>query len=163
MKVRLRGQPLPVRFWAYVAKGAPDLCWPWLGSIHADGYGRLFHGKATYFAHRLAWELHHGEPLPAGKVACHHCDNRPCANPHHIFAGTPADNVQDAVAKRRNAFGERSGHARLTHGEAADLLERRRAGESAQALGLEFGVTDRMVYLIAAGRKWRHLQGGGAE
>lgn len=33
--------------------------------------------------------------------ACHHCDNPPCINPDHLFAGTSKDNMLDMKNKKR--------------------------------------------------------------
>jgi hypothetical protein len=32
---------------------------------------------------------------------CHHCDNRRCCNPSHLFVGTREDNIYDATVKGR--------------------------------------------------------------
>lgn len=157
MRTRLRGAPLWMRLGMSIERRGPDECWPFVGHIDGDGYGRIHRGRESFAAHRLAWEVANQKDFPRGKVALHSCDNRRCCNPGHIKPGTIAENNADAHAKRRHAHGERMPQAKLTEAEAVDILRRRRAGESAQALGREFGVSDRLVYLIAAGRKWPHL------
>ena len=49
---------------------------------------------------RLIYSLLKG-PIPEGNDICHTCDTPGCVNPHHLFAGTRKDNIQDAIKKGR--------------------------------------------------------------
>jgi hypothetical protein len=95
-----------VRFWAKVADMESDGCWEWRGARNQDGYGvvgwKENGGTRTTTASRIAVELTTGEPIPAGLLVCHECDNPPCCNPNHLFLGTYTDNVRDAMRKGRH-------------------------------------------------------------
>lgn len=76
-----------------------DDCYDWLGR-HRDGDYGTFRYCGTNIASRAAWMIFVG-PIPKGMLVCHRCDNPPCTNLRHLFLGTAADNIRDAVAKGR--------------------------------------------------------------
>lgn len=87
-------------FWAQVDRSSgPDGCWRWVGRKSSDGTGiaRLPWGQTT--AHRLAFELQHGE-APAGYVLARTCGQMDCCNPHHIEAMTRSEHRRRQLQRR---------------------------------------------------------------
>jgi hypothetical protein len=82
------------RFWARVSRG--EGCWEWQRG-RSCGYGTITWRGTETKAHRVAWELTHGE-IPAGLHVLHNCDNPGCVRPEHLRLGTHTDNMRDIVA-----------------------------------------------------------------
>jgi HNH endonuclease len=94
-----------------------DACWPWLGYIDENGYGRFsLDGKAVR-VHQASYILFVG-PIPAGKEPDHTCRHRWCANPSHLEAVTHRVNVlRGTGATARNARKERCIKGHLLSGD----------------------------------------------
>jgi HNH endonuclease len=67
---------------------------------HHTGYSVLNHKRKQYRAHRMSYLLFVG-PIAEGMLICHHCDNRACINPNHLYQGTDQDNVNDRTNRKR--------------------------------------------------------------
>lgn len=94
-------------------------CWLWTGPPGTKGYGyaRLIGARKHTTAHRVAYMLATGRPIPRGLLVRHSCDTPPCVFPGHLLLGTHRDNVADRVERGRS----RSGHTGPLPGNASTV------------------------------------------
>ncbi len=173
------------KLWPRVQR-QPSGCWLFPYSIH-NGYPRVHvpdgsrHGRMLA-AHRVAWEMAAGEPMPAGWFCCHTCDHPLCvrnddAGTHavdgvayrrfgHLFAAPNAVNIRDMFSKgRARVFGPRpvtvganNPAAKLT---PADVRAIRAAytGRYGQQrrLAEQYGVDRETIFNITSGVSWSNV------
>ena len=102
------------RLWSKVAVLGKDECWIWRGATGHCGHPHLCVNGGTVYATRIILEQKLGRLLTDGECALHKCDNPPCCNPAHLFAGTRADNNTDRWLKGRYGPQPRDYHGRYT-------------------------------------------------
>ncbi len=148
---------VPVRFWSKVDMSGD--CWEWRGSRMSAGYGVFSlttdRSHRNVRAHRLAWELSHGE-IPPGLLVCHRCDNPGCVRPAHLFLGSVRDNARDMVSKGRGprAKGELNNAAKLTAEGVRQIRTLLALGISQAWVHRAFGISSGNVSRIANGKGW---------
>lgn len=137
----------------------PSGCWEWTGAVQSAGYGTVWTPQGVRKTHRVAWERANG-PIPEGLHVLHHCDNRLCVNPDHLFLGTNADNMADRTIKNR-------GNKRLTLEQATAIKSafvrhhaRSRGAHggyrsNVRELALAYGISESSVWDIVDGRTFR--------
>lgn len=152
---------LAARFWNKVDIRQPDQCWEWMAHRKKTGYGQFMLRAGVFMtSSRVALALSIGRPLSSGECACHHCDNPPCCNPAHLFAGTSSDNLIDCVEKGRknSALGERQASAKLTESDVREILSHSARFGLYADLGRRYGVAANTIKKIRERRGWKHVE-----
>ena len=144
------------RFWSKV--DISGKCWEWQAGKFSNGYGAFGIEGKLLRAHRVAYSLVHG-PIPDGLWVCHHCDNKGCVKPSHLFLGTNSDNQNDSVAKGRNADkrGEKNGQSKLREDDVHEIRRLYSLGVMQILLAKMWRISRSHVSGIITRTKWRHI------
>ena len=157
---RYPGLSIEEKFEKYVERA--EGCWKWHGSTDGKfGYGRIYSGRHKYiYAHRLSYQLVHGEFAP-GLEVLHHCDNANCCNPEHLYAGTHQDNMRDMKERKRYVIphvkGEQCGQAKLTENDVLEMRKLHSQGFNCRQLSQRFGISRQAANKIILRQRWMHI------
>lgn len=96
---------LSKRFWDKIVpgklyEGLDGVCWQWLASKDADGYGKFSVEGVLVGAHRVAYIALVGE-IPKHLETDHLCHHRACVNPSHMELVTHAENNRRRLPSTR--------------------------------------------------------------
>lgn len=133
-------------------------CWEWNLSLY-NGYGQFKTGLSIkprrYFkAHRAAWMILNGE-IPCDMLVLHHCDNRKCVNPGHLWIGTNQDNVNDMMAKGRHKSVYKE---KLTVNDIKTIRCKHKSGTKVADIILEFGRDRNTIEDIIYRQTWKNTK-----
>ena len=152
LRQRYAGMDPAIRLKKYVRQGHVLGCWEWIGAVQSPGYGCFSLDGERMLAHRASWLLFKG-PIPENEgrtfSVLHHCDNKLCVNPEHLFLGTHSDNAVDSYRK-----GFRGLHVKLTPFVVADIRD---STETAKVLAERYGVHKATIDRIRNGHAWTFL------
>lgn len=159
-----RGRPrLPLSdkslFDRYWKRALDSECWEWIGALFPHGYGAFGNVRGlSHYVHRASWQLYRGQ-IPAGMFVLHHCDNKRCVNPGHLFLGTQKDNMDDMRAKGRAANmgprGERARSAKLTEEQVKHIRADTRSGP---VIAAEYGIQKSAINKVRRRATWAHVE-----
>lgn len=165
--VEFGDERLPDKFWAKVVETGS--CWEWNGN-KVYGYGQFYFNGKSRRAHRLILSVVQ-QPETKGLDACHHCDNRGCVNPKHLFWGTRSDNMKDCLNKgrawvqtnrvearavqkknRKKQVGEKHPHIILNLASTTALIKEFLGGAKYKTLSERYGISRSTVAWLVKGR-----------
>lgn len=148
-----------------------DGCWTWNQARSRKGYGHITFRRKSYQSHRLSYQIFR-QQIPAGLCVLHRCDNPPCCNPAHLFLGTQADNIRDAISKgrldpaanSRKAMawlrlrrGSLSPSAKLTEPDVRRIRNECLIPGQQARLAKEYGVDVSTIRLLVKRKTWAHV------
>lgn len=140
-------------------------CWEWLGDLHPNGYGYTteYETRKRTHVHRLSFKIFK-ENIPKGLYVCHHCDNRKCINPDHLFIGTAKENMQDAKIKGRMDHvklyavkGEKNPNSKIKEDDVINIRKEISEGKRCTVLAREYGLSSTVIYKIRDRESWKHV------
>ena len=132
-------------------------CLVFQGLTDHEGYSSIWYAGHRWRSHRLVYSLHNPDESIAGKVIRHTCDNPSCLEISHLRLGTVQDNVNDRVARKRSAKGEKHSQSKLTNRDIPIIRSRLNRGETQISIARDFKIDPSVISNIKTGILWSHV------
>lgn len=142
-----------------VDAGYDTPCWETRYYKNNRGYGLVGYGNGLRTAHKFVLETIIGRRLRKNELACHHCDNRACIRPNHLYVGSPKSNMQDMKRRGREvkALGTENGRAKLDPKRVRRIRRRHEAGWSLSEQARREGVAVPTILNVVNRVTWKHV------
>ncbi|CAK0742246.1 hypothetical protein CCP3SC1AL1_1170020 [Gammaproteobacteria bacterium] len=148
------------RFLSYVSLPNETGCMLWMGVVGNCGYGQFFLlNKKHMRPHRMAYQYFKGR-LTKEMFVCHHCDQKLCLSPDHLFLGTPQENMTDMINKKRDIKAKGSKHylSKLNDNDILNIRKLRGEGKTYLDISKIYNVHMQNIASIIQGRSWSHIK-----
>ena len=133
-------------------------CWICVSHpLDKDGYPKIIRNKNHWRMNRYIYTLEKGE-IKDGKIIMHICDNPRCINPEHLKEGTWKENMIDRDQKKRNAYGEKNGEAKLSK---EDVMKIRNDNREVREIAKDYPVHFSQIARIKRREAWSHISSTG--
>lgn len=119
--------------------------------MSSDGYAKMRVDNIYDRVHRWAYRAFIG-PITGDLHVLHHCDNKRCCNPSHLFLGTHGDNMNDMAEKGIAARELRNSRGKLTDEQVVELRAKSARGFPVSWLAAEYGLSRTYVSNIVTNR-----------
>lgn len=143
----------------HLASDKRDECLEWPFFRFPSGYGSVPWQDQNMRAHRVSYEHFVEKITQESPNVLHRCDNPPCFNPLHLFAGTGGDNARDRGSKGRTARGENIGL--LSEADVILIRTLYHPGKNQEfntyGLSERFGVNASTIQRIIRRETWTHI------
>ena len=121
------------------------------------GYTDVYFQGKMWLAHRLINEVYCGGPL-GDLNSLHHCDNKLCINPSHLYRGTQRENANDMFDRNRTTHvGVRNANASLNARKVLTIRKMVAQGHEQKAVAKKFGINPSHVWKIVHRKVWTHV------
>ena len=138
-----------IKGWFLAHASIGDGCWDWQRTINWNGYGWFRLKGKCIIAHRFSYKLFAGD-IPDKLQVLHHCDNRKCIRPDHLFLGTEHDNGKDAAIKDRR-------RKKLTADQVREIRELLLSGMRQKQIAENFNVRRQTISQIHVGKRRQYV------